>query len=358
MLKHERHSSRIDFFEHLIRRDPARRGLIGGDGAGPGRGELLSAAATFADRTTTGVCLITGFFIPTSAAETHEDAGTVQTTPAGAAETDGPPGAAMLARLLQDLEIPVTVVTDPLCEQVVARALKAVEADAAKVICCPEKEEDHHEWLENHLDSPDGSLVASHFIAIERVGPGHTPESLASSDPHAEILNRSSAGTTKHTLSGRCVNMRGESIDEFSFGLHHLFEEIAARRPNATTIGIGDGGNEIGMGRFTWSEIRSRLSGERADQIPCRIATQHTIVAGISNWGAYALAASIALLRNRVDLIDRHTEESQRHLLEKIVSESGAVDGVTGRREATVDGVPFLTGIQPWSAIRRELGLQ
>ena len=80
-------------------------------------------------------------------------------------------------------------------------------------------------------------------------------------------------------------------------------------------------------------------------------------MAGISNWGAYALAASIALLHDRVDLMERHTEESQRLILETIVNEAGAVDGVTQRQQATVDGVPFLTGIQPWSAIRRQLGL-
>jgi hypothetical protein len=33
------------------------------------------------------------------------------------------------------------------------------------------------------------------------------------------------------------------------------------------------------------------------------------------------------------------------------------VDGVTRRREPTVDGLPFLTYIQPWAAIRAKLGL-
>ena len=40
-----------------------------------------------------------------------------------------------------------------------------------------------------------------------------------------------------------------------------------------------------------------------------------------------------------------------------MVEHGPAVDGVTRRREATVDGLPFLTYIQPWAAIRAKLGL-
>ena len=62
------------------------------------------------------------------------------------------------------------------------------------------------------------------------------------------------------------------------------------------TIGIGDGGNEIGMGTVPWEELVRRLPRKEASAIPCRIATDWNIIAGTSNWGAFALAAAVALL--------------------------------------------------------------
>ncbi len=40
-----------------------------------------------------------------------------------------------------------------------------------------------------------------------------------------------------------------------------------------------------------------------------------------------------------------------------MVATGPAVDGVTRRREATVDGLMFGNYIQPWAAIRAKLGL-
>jgi hypothetical protein len=40
-----------------------------------------------------------------------------------------------------------------------------------------------------------------------------------------------------------------------------------------------------------------------------------------------------------------------------MVAEGPAIDGMTRRREATVDGLPFATYIQSWLGIRRLLGL-
>ena len=67
---------------------------------------------------------------------------------------------------------------------------------------------------------------------------------------------------------------------------------------------------------------------------------------------------AIAFLKQRPDVLARQTAEHERHVLETIVREARAVDGVTRRHEATVDGLPFLTYIQPWLGIRRLLGLE
>jgi hypothetical protein len=41
-----------------------------------------------------------------------------------------------------------------------------------------------------------------------------------------------------------------------------------------------------------------------------------------------------------------------------MVAAGPAVDGVTRKREATIDGLPFETYIQPWDGIRRLLGIE
>ncbi len=150
--------------------------------------------------------------------------------------------------------------------------------------------------------------------------------------------------------------MRGVCIDGHSAPLHLLFERLPTSHPTAHTIGIGDGGNEIGMGAIPWAELRRRLSGEQAGRVPCRIACDFNIVAGTSNWGAMALAAGACLLRDRLDVLQPWTRERHREWLEYLVANGPAVDGVTGRREATVDGLPFLTYIQPWEGILRRSG--
>jgi hypothetical protein len=203
-----------------------------------------------------------------------------------------------------------------------------------------------------------GAAGLSHLVAIERVGPSHTLESLCSQQragptPTQEFERLCPAASRNH-----CHNMRGEIIDEFSGELHRLFEELPQVCPGAQTIGIGDGGNEIGMGAIPWEELARRLSGDAAARIPCRIAADWNIIAGTSNWGAMALAAATLLLKGQPHLLRAWNAERELRVLEAMVASGPAVDGVTRRREATVDGIPFLTYIQPWEGIRRLLGLE
>ena len=62
-----------------------------------------------------------------------------------------------------------------------------------------------------------------------------------------------------------------------------------------TTIGIGDGGNEIGMGKLPAGLIAQHVPN--GAQIACVTSCDHLVVAGVSNWGAYGLAAGVRLLR-------------------------------------------------------------
>jgi len=347
----------ISQIENFIRRDAARRGLIGSDGNGPGHGELAKAASLFlTDNAVTGVGLMTGFFIPASIDAVGVATGEPARIRLGNAETDGPLGTFVLADVLAGLKIPTTVITDQLCERVVQAACSNRKRNTFEILVSPNDRADAAAWRKEVLLRTSARQF-SHFVAVERVGPGYESAELPGRHSESTIDQRAATSQTEWQ-TGHCCNMRGESIDAFSADLHLLIEDGQKQNPDIKVIGIGDGGNEIGMGRFPREELLDRISGDNSDRVPCRISADATIVAGVSNWGAYALAAAIAVHHDRVDLLERHSTDSQRQLLEKIVSEAGAVDGVTRRSEPTVDGLPFLPQIQPWIAIRELLGLQ
>ena len=360
--------------ERLIRRDPARRGLIATEELrGPlCPGHLANAAADLASRGSR-VVITTGFYIPSA-------------RPA-AAETDGPPGAALLAASLSCAGMTVQIVTDSRCRGAVAVAVEAMGLPASLVEVVGDDLADVDHWFESACSN--ATLPSwSHLIAIERVGPSHTRESIQtqlsrtnpelapafprprgqglSSAPDAVDLQVISSTAAFQELidfeqaipeldRNRCFNMRGVCLDAYTAPLHRLFERAHERQ--ITTIGIGDGGNEIGMGSIPWSELRTRLTDSSAARILCRIATDWTIVCGVSNWGGMALAAAILVLLDRQECLRPWTVEQQQFLLQRMVAEGPAVDGITRLPDATVDGLPFLTYIQPWEGIRRAAGL-
>jgi Domain of unknown function (DUF4392) len=67
------------------------------------------------------------------------------------------------------------------------------------------------------------------------------------------------------------------------------------------------------------------------------VKVKHLVVAGTSNWGAWGVVAELSVIAGR-DLL--HTAEEERRMVEACVT-AGAVDGLTRRREPTVDGLPL-----------------
>jgi D-glutamate cyclase len=209
-------------------------------------------------------------------------------------ETDGPPGAAVLGRALRQLGARVTYVTDTINVPLVEAALKTLD-EPSDVVVYPREADGARRLL--------AAERPTHLVAIERPGRNRV---------------------------GDYLNMRGESVAAWNAPIDELFVVATARRP--ATIGIGDGGNEIGMGK-----VRTRLA--RLDALRARIATvvpvDHLVVAGVSNWGGYGIVAALGRLSG-LDLL--HTPEIERRLIEACVA-AGACDGVTRRREPTVDSL-------------------
>lgn len=314
-------------FDRLIRRDPGKRGLIDSEARfGPLCQDHLLGAAKSLAQNSSQVAIITGFYVPSAEIP--------------AAETDGPPGAVLLALVLEACGIKTSVITDEWCAPVVSSTVDAFGYPASQ---CHSLRMDNASWVETFFSENQ----PSHLVAVERVGPSHTRESRTLTHGAGDTF----ATRVPPEHYDRCHNMRGEIIDSVTPPLHQLFERLTEFVPAAQTIGVGDGGNEIGMGTIPWAELERRIASEHAALIPCRIATDWNIVAGTSNWGASALAAAVALLKGETNVLFDWPLDRQRAVLEAMVREANAVDGVTKQREATVDGLPFLTYMQPWEGI-------
>jgi hypothetical protein len=148
--------------------------------------------------------------------------------------------------------------------------------------------------------------------------------------------------------------MKGRDITASMSPAHLLFEAAARQSPPVTTIGIGDGGNEIGMGKIPWEIIRRNISNGCV--VACRVPTDHLIVCGISNWGAYGLAAGVLALSGGPFDRALFDAERERELLQVMVERGPLVDGVTGQPTVSVDGLEFDRYVEPLRRLGTLLG--
>jgi Domain of unknown function (DUF4392) len=283
-----------DPIDHILALDPGGRGIAAFFTPGA---SLRAAGALRAARR---ALIVTGFMVEP-----------------GTPETDGPPGAAVLGRALRSLGASVRYVTDAACVPVLAAALEALD-EPSEVASYPEAVDAARHVLE--------SARPTHVIAVERPGRNRS----------GDYLN----------ARGRSIAAWNRPIDELFFGSRDrgaasgsrsrrrnrggAARSISGRRP--VTLAVGDGGNEVGMGN-----VRARLvrEGGLMARVASIVRADHLVVAGVSNWGAYGIVAQLARLSRRPLL---HSPALEPRLIEACVA-AGAVDGITRRREPTVDGM-------------------
>jgi hypothetical protein len=321
--------ARLDAIRDVIQEDVGRRGLR----IDPEVNLISTTLPDFeaacrslaeADRPALGV--VTGFFIPQAQ------------PPCG--ETDGPLGALFLARALVPLGVRVVLATDPFC----ARALEAGLAAAGlrkqvPLVVLPTYDEagslsvaDYGRWFAERA----GDLT--HLLAVERVGPSHTAESVQQQPGADDATVERFRAEVPAEHHDRCHTMRGRDITTRMSPAHRLFE-AGGRQPGWTTFGIGDGGNEVGMGKVPWDVIRRNVPG--GGLVACRVPADHLIVCGVSNWGAYGLAAGVRLLLGSPPDAVLFDVERERDLLRLMVEAGPLVDGVRGEPAVSVDGLDF-----------------
>ena len=133
--------------------------------------------------------------------------------------------------------------------------------------------------------------------------------------------------------------MSGRDISHCLNNFEDLF--LAAAAAGIWTTGIGDGGNEVGMGRLR-DVVRARVSRGASCGCGCDggIAAESVaaslVTAVVANFGATAIAASMALLTRRLDVLP--TAALELRALEASVA-AGGVDGQHNECVASVDGL-------------------
>lgn len=232
-------------------------------------------------------------------------------------ETDGPLGAVFLVRNLADWGLPVVCSSDPGCVSALRAGLDAAGIIPERVLHILGQSDSGHTLLKPEQ--------ATHIIALERPGAA---------------------------ANGRLHTMRGRDITDLMQPADHLFDPNGTKK-RQVTIGIGDGGNEIGMGKIPHETVVKNIAN--GDLIHCRVPTDHLIVAGVSNWGAYALLAGLHVLRQVFPPAVGFDPDREREILEVMVREGPLVDGVTGKQTATVDGLTWEEYIKPLIRIREIL---
>jgi hypothetical protein len=211
-------------------------------------------------------------------------------------ETDGPPGAKAIGVALEALGSTAFYVTDEINAPLFrAMGLRRVEL-----------------YRPGLLDA----LALSHLVSTERPG---------------------------RAQDGRYYTMAARDITEYTAPIDDLF--LLARERGLPTVAIGDGGNEIGMGKVI---DRVRADVKNGAVIGCVVDCDHLVVAGVSNWGALGLVGALSVLTGK-PLLPSAAESEQD--LRDIVA-AGSCDGHTFRNEPTVDGQPLADNLALLEEIR------
>lgn len=213
-------------------------------------------------------------------------------------ENDGPLGTLALARSLDRCGLIPTIWVDP---QLLDNAV----------------------WLEAELGI-DVPIYAINLDTLEPTAP-QPAVAIAIEKPGQNAVD------VMHTFDG--IAIEGGSI-----AIDRLFLQWLASE--TLTIGIGDRGNEIGFGN-----LRDTVAELLPTSTTCRCGCGGGVVSGtptklflpaaVSNWGAYGIAAALAILEDDETLLHLPIEEER---LLRVAAVRGCVDGVRRRGGFGVDG--------------------
>lgn len=217
-----------------------------------------------------------------------------------AGETDGPPGVATLARALDlGLDARPVIITEPKLNKICAAACKG-----AGLRVFPLKE----------TGEIPRRVAIMNFPFDQNAARKRAKEVLDELNPSACISVEKGCRNVKnvyHSLWGLDISPMTSCVDI-------LFEEAKDR--GILTIGVGDGGNEIGIGLIADTVNKLHPKGTKCD-CPCgagitaTTVTDVLVMAYVSNWGANGIEAALAFMLDREDIL--HSGIVEKHVLQE-----------------------------------------
>jgi hypothetical protein len=212
----------------------------------------------------------------------------------GMPETDGPLGTAILAYACLRADKFVVVVADHHNAHLVRSQLYVLDPACAR------------------------NVVIEEVKANSTTPPGLWADILARHSPDA-VVHTEVPGRNRH---GKYLNMRGIQISDFNAALDGIADLANALGLN--TVGVGDGGNEAGMGR-----IKGIPKAPNQEEMQAVIPAAHQVIAWNSNLGAIALGEFVMSAAGK----GPSCNESEFEKMLQVLFKEGAVDGITRGRQ-------------------------
>lgn len=260
-----------------------------------------TAARALLDRVPMGgrVVIGTGFVVP----------------PVLRPEGDGPIGAPFLARALAlTREAHTIVVTEPVNVEPIRQVMRASGLQVAE--------------LDEALEVPHKTAVIPFPVGDDALSRTAGSEMLDRLDPHAIVTIEK----LSRNPEGRYYNGMVTDLTDVTGKIDFMIEEARAR--GILTIGLGDGGNEIGMGNIL-DVIHEKVPNGKA--VGAATQTDILVVGASASWASYGIEACLAALTGKPHVL--HDEEMERRMLDASAL-AGIVDPLTGLAEGWLDGVP------------------
>lgn len=236
-------------------------------------------------------------------------------------ESDGPPGAAVIARALyRGLgAVPVYVVEKCHAAPVIAssRAAGLMVKDhfedaqdnglGATIEYAPEDQQAVVQWSQDLLDRYKPKAI----ISTERIGPGKDG-----------LLHTATGIPFSATSSPSAIDI----VD-----IAALVDQAHSR--GILTIGVGDYGNEIGFGAIYDAVVKTVPNGKF---LGTTTACDIVLPAMMSNWGCYGIEAALAFLLKKPEIM--HSPAQEERILRACL-DAGGVEAMFCTTDFMVDGL-------------------
>ena len=174
-------------------------------------------------------------------------------------ETDGLPGALSIARALLALEKEVTIISDQRSKALYTSCISHVVDTGGLQSHIPVIQYTEAKAL---FDSAEAASPFDCLLAIERSG---------------------------RASDGAHYSMHAVDVSQYVDPVDDLFQRVQTDQLVAT-IGVGDGGNEVGMGKVL-EQVKQHIP--LGEKVACVTPADFLIAAGVSNWAGYALSVGL-----------------------------------------------------------------